>query len=46
MTLHVQQQSSCARGLSYWCEKKPVSMEIDWVAQYAQSPTSTPARAK
>jgi hypothetical protein len=46
MTLHVQQQSSCVRGFSYWCQKKPVSMEIDWVAQYAQSPTSTEARAK
>jgi hypothetical protein len=46
MTLHVQQQSSCARGLSYWCQKKPVSMEIDWVAQFAQSPALTPGRTQ
>jgi hypothetical protein len=39
MTLHVQQQTSCVLGLSYWCPRIPVSMEVDWVAVYAQAPT-------
>jgi hypothetical protein len=46
MTLHMQQQSSCAPGFTYGCPTKPVSMEIDWVAEYAQSPAPNPVRAK
>jgi hypothetical protein len=39
MTLHLQQQASCALGLTYWCPREPSSMEIDWVAIYARSST-------
>jgi hypothetical protein len=46
MALHMQQQASCVRGFSYWCPTKPVSMEIDWIAEYAQNPTPTPVRAR
>jgi len=38
MALHLQQQSSCALGLQYACPHTPASMEIDWVAEYAQNP--------
>jgi hypothetical protein len=46
MTLHVQQQSSCTPGLSYGCPKSPVSMEVDWVAEFAQTPTPTKVPAR
>jgi hypothetical protein len=36
MTLHLQQVASCTIGLQYACPHAPVSMEIDWVAEYAQ----------
>jgi Glycosyl hydrolases family 16 len=35
MTLHLQQQASCVAGLTYWCPQRPVSMEVDWVTEYA-----------
>jgi hypothetical protein len=46
MALHLQQQASCAPGLNNLCPTKPVSMEIDWIAQFAQSATPNPVRAR
>ena len=35
MTLHLQQQASCALGLEYACPRASASMVVDWVAEYA-----------
>ena len=43
MTLHLQQEASCAIGYRYACPHASVSMEIDWVAEYAQNPSRSSA---
>jgi hypothetical protein len=35
MTLHLQQQTSCAAGYNYACPQRSQSMMVDWVAEYA-----------
>jgi hypothetical protein len=38
MTLHIQQQTWCSYGRD--CPKKPVSFQINWVAEYERLPTT------